>query len=44
MNLTPKECAIGIRVNKILEKIDITNDKGNGEKIEIFLKEVSDNN
>ena len=37
-NLNPKECAIGFRVNKILENIGIANEEE--KKIEEFLKEI----
>ena len=37
VNLTPKDCAIGFRVNKILENIGIANEEMN---IESFLKEI----
>ena len=37
-NLTPKACAIGFRVNKLLDNIGITNEEE--KKIEGFLKEI----
>ena len=37
-NLTPRECAIGFRLHKILENIGITNEEE--KKIEVFLKEI----